>query len=188
MSEDVEYLVALGGNLPSCHGDPVSTMRCALGSLAANGVVIRAISRFFRTPAFPAGSGPEFVNAAAVIKAGPDVQRMLDLLHQLEAEAGRQRRERWGPRELDLDLLACGHGIWPNSSEVETWLTLPPDQRGKTVPKELILPHPRLQERAFVLVPLADIRPGWRHPLLGKTVYRMLAELPSEEIAPIQPI
>ena len=113
---------------------------------------------------------------------------MLDRLHRIEAEFGRERVQRWGQRTLDLDLLACGDAMLPDDATHALWRDLAPEQRLIRAPDELILPHPRLHERAFVLVPLADIAPDWRHPALGLTVAEMLARLPQAERDAVRPI
>ena len=113
---------------------------------------------------------------------------VLSTLHEIEREAARDRRTRWAPRTLDLDLLAKGAEIRPDQDTLETWVALSPDEQIQRAPDELLLPHPRLHERSFVLVPLLDVAPDWRHPLRGKTVCEMVAERPSAERDTIKPI
>jgi 2-amino-4-hydroxy-6-hydroxymethyldihydropteridine diphosphokinase len=91
-------------------------------------------------------------------------------------------------RTLDLDLVAFGESVMPDLAGFEAWKVLPPDLQRLRAPDELILPHPRLQDRSFVLVPLADVAPGWRHPVLGLTVAQMLAARPAAERAEVFPI
>lgn len=146
------------------------------------------VSRFYRTPAFPAGSGPDFVNAAFSIDWPGTPDALLALLHEVEAEAGRTRTHRWEARVLDLDLVAFGDCVRPDAATQTEWRNLPLDQAATRAPDRLILPHPRLQERGFVLVPMADIAPEWRHPLTGKTVTEMLAALPPADLGEIRPI
>lgn len=110
---------------------------------------------------------------------------MLDVLHALEAEAGRVRIQRWGQRVLDLDLIGQGQTVSPDLATFRRWCDLPLDQQMQEAPDELILPHPRLQDRAFVLVPLAEIAPDWRHPVLGRTVLEMKNALPAAALAEI---
>ena len=141
------------------------------------------LSRFFATPCFPAGAGPDYVNAAAVIVPAEGMQPadVLAALHQIEAAFGRSRLSRWGMRTLDLDLLACGAQVLPDAGTQTRWRDLSPEDQPREAPDQLILPHPRLQDRAFVLVPLADVAPDWRHPVLHLTVAEMLAALPQAD-------
>ena len=181
-------LIALGANLPSVHGNPAETLNVAIRGLAEQVGVIRAISSFFATPAFPKGNGPDYVNAAVQIETALDAQAILERLHRIEADCGRVRVERWGQRTLDLDLIALGQTVLPDAARQTEWRTLPPERQIQAVPGELILPHPRLQDRAFVLVPLAQIAPEWRHPLTGATIRAMLAALPAADLAEVRPL
>ena len=146
-------------------------------------------SRLFATPAFPAGNGPDFVNAAVALGTDLAPEDILDRLHRIEAGAGRTRDRRWGERTLDLDLLAVGDLIRPDVATVERWRTLPLARQMEETPDRLLLPHPRLQDRSFVLVPLAEVAPaGWRHPISGLTVDEMLAALPPADLASVRPL
>lgn len=183
-----EMLVALGGNVPAAQGRPQDLLPLALIEIARRIGPVLAQSRIYRTPAFPAGSGPDYANAACRIASALPPHEILARLHGIEAEFGRIRAARWGARSLDLDLLAVGDLILPDQPTQKAWMDLPAaDQRTKA-PETLILPHPRLQERSFVLVPLADVAPEWIHPRTGLSVRAMRDALPADDLASVQPI
>lgn len=181
-------LIALGANLPSPAGLPAATLRAALERFGDEGLSLRAISRFFRSPAFPAGSGPDYVNACAIAVTDLPPRAALAALHRIEADLGRVRHGRWGARGIDLDLIAVGSHLLPDAGTHARWRDLPLGQQMTEAPDELLLPHPRLQDRAFVLIPLAEIAPHWRHPVLGLSVREMLDRLPENEKAALSPI
>ncbi|MBE2275519.1 MAG: 2-amino-4-hydroxy-6-hydroxymethyldihydropteridine diphosphokinase [Rhodobacteraceae bacterium] len=185
------FLLALGANLPFGAMLPNQTLQAALDVLEREEAFrIKSVSRFWRTPAFPAGAGPDFVNAAALVSVPQpvDVASILAALHRVEARFGRERRQRWGGRTLDLDLLAAGDSVLPDSATQDRWRALPPDRQAVEVPDRPILPHPRLADRAFVLVPLAEVAPGWRHPRTGLTVHEMLEALPARDRDAVIPL
>jgi 2-amino-4-hydroxy-6-hydroxymethyldihydropteridine diphosphokinase len=185
MNSDQVFLIALGGNLPSKAGKPEQTLHMALKRLQNAGAANLIISRFYRTPCFPAGAGPDYINVAAQINFAGDAHDLLAVLHRIEDEFGRERIERWGRRTLDLDLIAAGDQVLPDRAGYERWRALPSDEQTQTAPDQLILPHPRLQDRGFVLVPLADVAPDWRHPVLQKTVAEMLEDIPKDQLCEI---
>jgi 2-amino-4-hydroxy-6-hydroxymethyldihydropteridine diphosphokinase len=190
MVKSIHALVALGANLPFQGVPPEATLQRALKALSKEGLTVLAVSRFFATPCFPAGAGPDYVNAAAVLEVGSetDVASVMAILHRVEAQFGRRRETRWGMRTLDLDLLALGDSVLPDAATHDDWRNLAPEKQVLRAPDRLILPHPRLQDRAFVLVPLADVAPGWVHPRTGLNVAAMLAALSSEDIAAVKPL
>ncbi len=181
-------MLALGGNLPSAAGTPEQTLRRAVAALGEAGLAVVAASRLFRTPAFPAGSGPDFVNAAVQVETGLAPAALLDRLHMIEAAIGRTRHGRWQARAIDIDLLAMGETVLPDRATYLRWQQLDPERQQREAPAALILPHPRIQDRGFVLAPLADVAPGWRHPVLGRTVAEMLAALPEADRAAMVPL
>ena len=192
ITQDTLFGIAMGGNLPfrGCsptstatlaQDGPAATLSCALAALPRAGFAIRAVSRFYRTPCFLPGAGPDFVNAAVLADAPHGPQEALDHLHAIEAEMGRERGERWSARTLDLDLLFAGDAVLPDPDTQDAWRALPPEEQARQSPGRLILPHPRMQDRGFVLVPLAEICPGWTHPRTGQTVRQMLEALPDPE-------
>ena len=157
-------LIGLGANLPSPeHGPPVVTLEAALAALASRGLRIRARSRWWESAPVPVSDQPWYVNGVVEIETGLAPEALLALLHEVEAGFGRLRSVPNAPRILDLDLLAYGSLV----------------HEGPTPP---LLPHPRMAERAFVLHPLAEIRPGWRHPATGLALPQVIARLSSDQI------
>lgn len=183
-----DALIALGANLSSDLGGPAQTLAAAIARLPAVGLRVSAVSRFFETPCFPAGAGPDYVNAALQVRTELGPQAVLDALHGIEADLGRVREQRWGQRVIDLDLIAYGDRILPDLATFARWRDLPAETQRTATPVSLILPHPRLQDRAFVLVPLRDIAPDWCHPVSNDTVLDMLADLPHEDRAAVVPL
>jgi 2-amino-4-hydroxy-6-hydroxymethyldihydropteridine diphosphokinase len=185
-------LISLGANLASPGRSLVESLGLALESVAGReGITLRRRSRWFRTPAYPPGSGPDFVNAAARLDTSLDPERLLGVLHGAEVELGRVRAERllrWAPRVCDLDLIAMEDAVLPDRETQARWMALDLGQAQTVAPPRLILPHPRMHERGFVLAPLADIAADWRHPATGRTVAEMLAALPAEALAQIRPL
>ncbi|WP_272008171.1 2-amino-4-hydroxy-6-hydroxymethyldihydropteridine diphosphokinase [Roseovarius sp. ZX-A-9] len=180
MKSSSVFLIALGGNLPSAAGSPEQTLRAALAILGKQGCDVVDVSKFYHTPCFPPGAGPDYVNAAARLAYAGTPADLLEVLHRVEAEFGRERVQRWGRRTLDLDLIAAGDTVLPDAQGFARWHDLPPDEQARATPDRLIVPHPRMHDRAFVLIPLADIAPEWRHPVLQRTVSEMLDTLPEQ--------
>ncbi|PIE06801.1 MAG: 2-amino-4-hydroxy-6-hydroxymethyldihydropteridine diphosphokinase [Rhodobacterales bacterium] len=180
-------LIAVGSNATSQHGDPAQTVEAALAALDARGLRVVARSRIFRTAFVPRGAGPDVLNAAAVLETRLGPEALLAELHGIEAEFGRVRRKRWGSRTLDLDLLLMGDAVLPDLAAFRAWQEMHPDDQARQAPDGLILPHPRLAERAFVLVPAAEVAPDWRHPVLGRTIAGLLADLPEDDLKTVRP-
>ena len=180
-------LVSLGSNAPG--GQTAATSFVLKGSLRlaeTSGVFDVVTSDLFDTPAYPAGIGPDFVNAAMAFRTTLPADALLDVLHGIEAEAERTRDLRWGQRTLDLDLLALGDLVVPDVATQTRWRDLDPVAQRQEAPDRLILPHPRLQDRAFVLVPLAQVAPDWVHPVTGQSVLQMRDALPRADVAAVR--
>ena len=181
-------LIAMGGNIQGQKDSTLEQVTTAVCEISQSLSAVVSKSRVYRTPCFPAGAGPDFVNAAVMCESDQPAEAILKILHDIESQAGRRREQRWGPRVLDLDLLAVGDQICPDLAGYQYWAGLDLKDQMRLAPQELILPHPRLHERAFVLVPLMDIAPDWRHPVLGRTVAQMHAALDPADLAEIRPI
>lgn len=142
-------LIGLGANLPSARfGPPKKTLEAALDELESRGIRVVKRSRWYSSAPLPPSGQPRYLNAVAAVETDLAPAALLDLLHAIERDFGRRRTVRDAAREIDLDLLAYGDLISTQT---------PP-----------FLPHPRLAERAFVLLPICDIDPAWRHPQLGR--------------------
>ena len=186
----MQVLIALGANLLHQGVSPQETLVQALHDIESEGFSIIQCSRHFQTPAFPAGSGPDYVNAAAhlQIAGSPTPEQVYAPLAKIEAAHGRERVQRWGGRTLDIDLLAMDDRIAPDPAAFLRWANLGTAAQRLTAPDQMIVPHPRLHERAFVLVPLLDIAPDWRHPVYGQTVRQMHDALPKIERDSVVPL
>ncbi|WP_424972058.1 2-amino-4-hydroxy-6-hydroxymethyldihydropteridine diphosphokinase [Dinoroseobacter sp. S76] len=178
----------MGANQPLGDFAPELTLRQAYEALEEASIEIVARSRFYATPAFPDPSEPEYVNSCVTVDTDLSPKALLEVLHGIERRLGRARVQRWGARTLDLDLLTLGITILPDLETYQRWADLPVADQIARTPDHLILPHPRIADRPFVLVPLRDVAPLWRHPVTGKTADEMLATLPKEDIAAIRPL
>jgi 2-amino-4-hydroxy-6-hydroxymethyldihydropteridine diphosphokinase len=156
-----EVLLGLGGNL----GDPVATIEAALHRLEAGGVRIARRSRWYRTKPWGKTDQPDFVNLCVAADTDLSARALLNLVQATETSLGRERNVRWGPRTIDIDILAYGD------------VTI--DEPG------LEIPHPRMTQRAFVLVPLLDIAPD--HPIAGRRVRDWAAEVDRSGVERIEP-
>ena len=181
-------LIAFGSNEFSVHGDARASVEWAVKEVERFVKATSNCSRFYATPAFPAGAGPDYVNAVVAINTQMTPNALLAGLHQIEAAAGRERQVRWGQRTLDIDLIAHGDTVAPNLARYTHWRDLPLEEQTKSAPDELILPHPRMQDRAFVLVPLCDVAPDWVHPVLGQTARALCDALPAADRAAVVPL
>lgn len=149
MNLDEAVIVALGGNLAGDFASPQALLEAALSRFAQAGLPVVRRSSWWKSAAWPDPTGNEYRNAVVVVETQKSPEETIRTLFSLEADFGRLRSEKNAARTLDLDLIA--HGRFVLNTE------------------ELSLPHPRAAERFFVMGPLAEIAPGWRHPVLGKT-------------------
>lgn len=179
---------AFGANLFSTAGVCEETFSAICGEFLHAGISIAKKSRLFRTPCYPKGVGPDYLNAVLQLETRLPPIDLLAFFHTLEAKYGRVRKARWAGRPLDLDLLAYGDLIAPDLAGFKAWKDLPLEAQLTQAPEQLILPHPRLQDRGFVLIPFADIAPDWCHPVTGETVQNMIKQLPESQKQQIEPI
>jgi 2-amino-4-hydroxy-6-hydroxymethyldihydropteridine diphosphokinase len=142
---DDAVVVALGSNL----GESRAVLERALRSLDQAGLTVRARSGWWRSTAWPDSADPDFLNGVALVATDRPPEEVLDVLLQIERESGRVRSVANAPRTLDLDLIAYGRLVRAGAA--------------------LTLPHPRAQDRLFVMGPLAEIAPAWRHPVTDET-------------------
>lgn len=176
-------LFAVGTNQATRGNDLASTVSTAIELLREEyRLSVKDVSPFYATPAWPPGNGPDFVNAAATLESDLHPMEILQIFHDVEARMGRERPVRWAPRTIDLDLLAVGEAILPDRETVQQWIDMSGETAAQRTPQEMILPHPRMHERAFVVVPLHDVAPKWNHPILKQSVAEILALLPPEDV------
>lgn len=147
--------IGLGSNLPSSAGSPLSTVKTALKRLLHFGIEVRSVSHWYESEPVPVSDQPWFVNGVAEVETSLKPVAVLKVLLEVEQEFGRERGELNAARSLDLDLL---------------------DYDGMVLKEGLILPHPRLHQRAFVLHPLKDVAPQWVHPVLGLDIPALSAQ------------
>jgi 2-amino-4-hydroxy-6-hydroxymethyldihydropteridine diphosphokinase len=160
---DLSY-VGLGANLDHPQfGSPQCTLSAAIDALAAAKLTVVACSPWYESAPVPAADQPWYVNGVVALRSDLPATRLLRCLHDIEARFGRVRSVANAPRVVDLDLL-------DHRGEV---------RQGNEAP---ILPHPRLTMRGFVLLPLRDIAPDWRHPLSGLGLADLIADLPKDQV------
>ena len=150
-------LIALGSNISGPWGTPQQSVQHALQALNRDGLKLVEASRLLLTAPFGKPNQPPFVNAVAHIETHLSPLALLQKLHAIEKEAGRRRKTRWGPRTLDLDIIDY-HGLVRSTGK-------------------LILPHPGIAERIFVLKPISELTAKWRHPTSHLSAQGMLRKL-----------
>jgi 2-amino-4-hydroxy-6-hydroxymethyldihydropteridine diphosphokinase len=166
---DCEIVVALGGNLGNGGESSGDLLGRAFDAFPEIGLAVKAKSSFWRSLAWPDPADPPYLNAVCLVQTSLTPEAMLAALHALERRFGRERGPVNAPRPLDLDLIAYGRMVDPVG---------PP-----------ILPHPRAHLRRFVMGPLAEIGPDWRHPVSGATASRLAANATiGRDAAPVRPL
>lgn len=159
--------IGLGANLPHPEfGSPIRTLRRALAALNDRGVRLVKRSPWYRTAPVPVSEQPWYINAVAEVATGLGPDALLATLHGVEDSFGRVRSVRNAARFIDLDLLDYRSSV---------------NQLNKIGLS--ILPHLRLEERAFVLLPLRDVAPGWQHPVSLRTIDALIEALPAGQVA-----
>ena len=157
--------IGIGGNLPHpAYGSPQRTLEAALDELRRRSVRVLRVSPWYRTAPVPASYQPWFANAVAEVATDLPADSLLAVLHAVERDFGRVRTVPDAPRLIDLDLLDYKGEISAGG-------------QGKAT-----LPHPRMRDRAFVLRPLADLAPYWRHPTTGTPIKALLTALPADQV------
>jgi len=167
-------LIALGANVPGPAGAPRETLMRAVEKLSEIAISEVKVSSFHNAPAFPPSDQPDFLNAVAIGRSKRAPRELLAGLQLIERELGRVRTIPWAARPIDLDLLAVGDIVSPEWQEAAALGDRPGEADGP-----FILPHPRMHLRRFVLEPLVEIAPDWRHPALGLTARELLERLPA---------
>jgi len=142
-------------------------------------------SPFYQTPAFPEGNGPDYVNSVIKAKTSLGPNELLAAIHSVENQLGRTREQRWGPRVIDIDLLDYDGHILPSLETYNHWRDMPLELQKTTWPEGLILPHPRIQDRGFVLIPLQAVAPDWVHPVTGEGIDTLIGNIPPQELQKI---
>ena len=183
------YILVLGSNLSSEFGSSGETLKKCVGELRSfQAIHSLRESKWYISSSFVNEREPRYVNVGVRFSTNLFPADLLNFTSDLENKYGRKRQRRWEPRTCDIDIILCDQLILPSKLHFEKWLKL--DLLDQTVlsPNELILPHPRLQERTFFLKPLNDLQPDWIHPFLEMKAKEMLDSLPPNELQNIEEI
>jgi 2-amino-4-hydroxy-6-hydroxymethyldihydropteridine diphosphokinase len=167
-----KILVGFGANCPGPWGTPVDTIARALREIEHAGPAVEACSPFYETAAVGRAGQPAYVNAVALIDTALPPGALLRLLKQIERRAGRRGGSPWGPRSLDIDIL-------DHKGLVKYWRGGRP-RFARAGPRPLVLPHPWVGKRPFVLRPLLDVVPEWRHPVSKRSARALWREVAKE--------
>jgi len=154
-------IIALGSNISGPWGNPAETLDRAVAEISDNAIEVVARSTWIETKPYGVTDQPGFVNGAVQIETRLAPVELLKTLQKIEVLAGRERREKWGPRTLDLDIIAYNEVVMEATDK----------------DLNLTLPHSDLHNRSFVLLPIRELNPSWQHPLSGRTVTQMLDDL-----------
>lgn len=161
----MRVFIGIGGNVPDPFwGAPLAVLTAATAALSRHGIAVLRRSRWYLSAAVPASDQSPCTNAVLEVAADREPEALLQALHAVEATFGRRRGVVNAARVLDLDLIAFGDLVQGGTNRLQ-------------------LPHPRMHRRAFVLKPLAELAPDWRHPVSGKRIAELLAAVPADEWA-----
>ena len=165
--------VGMGANLPSPqHGTPIETLEACLKTFADYDLTITQRSRWYKSAPVPISDQPWYINGVVAVECEKAPRELLETLLKIENSFGRVRSEANAPRVLDLDLIAFHDQII--------------EDKGKIEDKPFCIPHPRMQERSFVLLPLQELNDQWKHPKSGVEIAHLIKDLPTDQI--IEPI
>lgn len=168
--------LSCGANVAGTWGSPAATLAAVPAQLGRIGVRVLACSRFYRTTALGSVRQPAYLNIVLAVRSEQPASRLLRSLKALERNAGRRTGIRWGPRPLDIDIID-----FPLART--RWLS-----QGRRRAGQLILPHPEAHQRAFVLVPLLEVAPHWRHPILDRSARQLLERLGPRHARSVVPV
>ncbi len=186
MDKKSKIIIALGANQTFEGRGPLDTLVETIRKVQNELLTVTRQSRWYSSPAFPTGSGPDYVNGAVAAETTMDPVQLQAHLHEIEAQMGRRRLVRWGPRACDLDQISYDDLVLPDADVYGQWRNLPLEAQKEQAPKQLILPHPRLEDRAFVLIPMRDVAPDWVHPVTGAGLDELIAALPQDSLLDLQ--
>ena len=150
-------LIAFGANLNSHVGSRIVTIKCAVNDLKSRGIYFIKSSRFYETEPVPPSNYPNYINSVSIIETQLNPYELLDTLHDIEGIYGRERSFRNSPRTLDIDLLSFNNSIIKN--------------------RKIEIPHPRLHERGFIMIPLQEVAKDWKHPILNVSIRDLINNL-----------
>lgn len=170
--------LALGSNLPYGGMEPLQVVEAAISALQGAGLDETKVSTFYQTEPVPKSDQPDFINCVVVGKTDHKALEILEVCQSIEQSFERARSTRWGARTLDIDIINYDNQIVPS---IGAWRAVADKMNADTEMPRLVLPHPFMHQRAFVLKPLCDLTPGWRHPVYNRTAADLLAEQPEQD-------